>query len=568
MNQPIFDTKQRAAELLETAIRIWRQSDNAEILEGIENDPVFNMLLTALAYRENEIDSDIERLTKEVTEEFANLFIPFEAGHAIPATALIETLPYPSLSEVELNESTVFKLEGQFNFIPLFKSKVINAIINDLERIDGRRWKVNLKLRHPINDLGGFCFAIKDSDFRNLTVSMKNKKLRLIRPWNYADLPFVSCFGIDSLTYNQGEQFSPSSLPLDLFAKQNIRLYWIENTEESNLEDGKTDIELLFEFNGIKESFSFDSSKILLNAVLLTNVSVKDTTLSNSHPISRLTGFSANDNNASSPHEQFLNLVNLSPEFFSGRNDLELRRINADRFNQGSLLKLLTSLVNKYHSDFYAFQNLEGANSERLILILQESIKKLIELSQKDLNRNISGTYVLIKNKKGLKENLSIKVKYLVTSGKAVNQFLTKDSRFSTPPNIEETSTRQISYPTQGYDEINNDDLSKSQLRYYLLTSDRIVTPADIKLFCLVQLQRLYSLGKDFVKEIKITHRKSTDNYGIGYEIFVDISLLSTPTVKRSLGEKIQTIEILLQKMMEVRSASVYPFRVNIRLSE
>ena len=82
MKQEIFDTRQRAIELLEKSISIWRNSDHADKLEGVERDPVFSLLITALAYQANETDSDIERLKQDVLDEYARLLTPYEVGHA------------------------------------------------------------------------------------------------------------------------------------------------------------------------------------------------------------------------------------------------------------------------------------------------------------------------------------------------------------------------------------------------------------------------------------------------------------------------------------------------------
>ena len=49
MKQTIFETRQRAEELLREAINIWRKSDMNDSLEGLENDPMFSILLTAVA---------------------------------------------------------------------------------------------------------------------------------------------------------------------------------------------------------------------------------------------------------------------------------------------------------------------------------------------------------------------------------------------------------------------------------------------------------------------------------------------------------------------------------------
>ena len=86
MKQTAFDTRQRATELLQEAAAIWRKSAHSEQLEGIERDPIFSLLITALAYQANETDSDIERLKQDVLEEYTNLLTPYEAGRPIPAT--------------------------------------------------------------------------------------------------------------------------------------------------------------------------------------------------------------------------------------------------------------------------------------------------------------------------------------------------------------------------------------------------------------------------------------------------------------------------------------------------
>lgn len=54
MRQSLFENRQKAEELIQEAIRIWRESDHPDQLEGIEHDPVFSLLMTALASQSNE----------------------------------------------------------------------------------------------------------------------------------------------------------------------------------------------------------------------------------------------------------------------------------------------------------------------------------------------------------------------------------------------------------------------------------------------------------------------------------------------------------------------------------
>ena len=68
MKQTIFDVRQRTEELLTQALAIWRQSDQSEYLEGLESDPVFRLLLTALAYQSNYLDAEIEQRKVDVLQ--------------------------------------------------------------------------------------------------------------------------------------------------------------------------------------------------------------------------------------------------------------------------------------------------------------------------------------------------------------------------------------------------------------------------------------------------------------------------------------------------------------------
>ena len=67
MKQTIFETRQRAEELLREAINIWRQSDDDDKLEGLEDDPVLKLMITALAYQTNESISDLEMMKTDAS---------------------------------------------------------------------------------------------------------------------------------------------------------------------------------------------------------------------------------------------------------------------------------------------------------------------------------------------------------------------------------------------------------------------------------------------------------------------------------------------------------------------
>lgn len=566
MKQTIFETRQRAEELLLEAINIWRQSDDNDKLEGLENDPVLRLMITALAYQTNESISDVEMMKTEVLEEFAQLLTPYEVGHAVPATAVIETLPQDSLTEIDVDDQSSFLLSGtNFTFMPLLKTRVLNAKVNSVLRIDGRRWKVGLSFNSPVRDLSGFAFAVNSPNFQDLTVSLKSMQLPLIKPWNYSELPLSDNFGLDTIIYNRSQTYEASSTCLDLFARQNIRYFVIQPfTLSQELTSGMESVDLTFEFFGITDKFVFNEKHLSLNPVILVNAQKHQTTLSGQTPIVRVAGF---DKNESSPNQQFLHAVRPSEEQIYGNSLVEVRKVAADRFNQGRLVRLLNSVIARFYSDYYAFQNLQSISGDKTIQSLQEILTRLMDAAKKDQFRQIPGVYFLLRNSNLIQSGKgSVDVSYLTTAGAAVNASLNADSLFTVPVGLAASQTHQIAAPVLGRDEITEEGALASLSRYYIATCDRIVTPADIKLFCYNELLTRYGIVRNMVKQLSVNRRIQKDRHSCGYEIVVDIVLADNPFVKRSFAEKIPQVEILMQKMIEVRSTNIYPVTVTIRV--
>ena len=326
MKQTIFETKQRAEELLREAVNIWRQSDDNDKLEGLENDPVMKLMITAMAYQANESTSDLEALKAEVMEDFAQLLTPFEVGHAVPATAVVETALQNTVNELEMTAQSSFMLNGtSFAFLPLLKTRLLNATVNSIIRMDGRRFKVTLHFSSPIKDLSGFAFAVDSLDFQDLSVSLKGQQLPLIRPWDYSELPLQDCFGLDTILYNRSQTYEASATCLDLFARQNIRVFVIRHLAPAQLLPLETDVlDFIFEFSGISDRFTFDKQRLSLNPVVLVNAQLHQTTLSGQAPIARVAGYDKDEEHV---NLQFLHAVRPSEEQLYGNSLIEVRKV-------------------------------------------------------------------------------------------------------------------------------------------------------------------------------------------------------------------------------------------------
>ena len=550
------------------AFNIWRQSDDNDKLEGLENDPVLKLMITAMAYQANESASDLEAMKTEVLEDFAQLLTPYEVGHAVPATAVVETALQDPVGELEMNDQSVFTLNGSsFTFIPLLKTRLLNAKVNSIIRMDGRRFKVTLHFSSPIKDLSGFAFAVDSLDFKDLSVSIKNQQLPLIRPWDYSELPLQDCFGLDTILYNRSQTYEASATCLDLFARQNIRVFIIRKLASAPLLSSETDsIDFIFEFYGISDQFVFDKQRLSLNPVVLVNAQMHQTTLSGQSPITRVAGYDKDEDHV---NLQFLHAVRPSEEQLYGNSLIEVRKVAADRFNQGRLVRLLNALIARYHSDFYAFQGLQGFSGDKTMQGLQETLTRLMDISRKNQLRQVPGVYLLLRNPHLIESGKgSVDVSYLTTAGSGVNASLNIDSTFNVPGGLSAAHTRQIANPVMGKDEMTEEAALASLSRYYIATSDRIVTLADIKLFCYNELLTRYGIVRDMVKSLSVNRRQQLDRRGCGYEIVVEIVLADNPFVRRSFAEKASRVEILMQKMIEVRSTNIYPVIITLNIEK
>lgn len=566
MKQTIFETRQRADELMREAINIWRQSDMNDFLEGLETDPVLSLMLTALAYQMNEAVGDMEMLKTEVLEEYAHLLTPYEVGHAVPATVVLETALQDTIQEIELTPQSEFTLAGTSHvFIPVLRSRVMNAKVRSIVRMDGRRWKVTLQFKSPINEISGLSFAVRNMNFQDVKVTIKGQPVPLVKPWDYADLPLSECFGLDTILYNRSLTYQAQASCLDLFARQNIRVFCVKPHAAGKLIPAETEtVDLLFEFTGISDKFQFDRENFALNTLVLANAQMHTVTLSAASPLARVAGYDIQDNQGAA---QFLHAIRPSEEQIYGNSLVEVRRVAADRFNQGQLVRLLHALIAKYHSDYYAFQDLKGISGDKTFQALQEILSRLLDAAQKDKLRQLPGVYILLRETNAIRTgNGSVDVSYMTTAGANVNAALNATSTFTVPTGFSASDTHQIGTPVMGSDEVREESALASLSRYYLATNDRIVTPADIKVFCYNELLSRYGIVRDMVSDISVSRRQQMDYHDCGYEIVVEIVLADNSFVKRSFADKIPQVEILLQKMIEVRSTNIYPILVNIQI--
>lgn len=554
MRQKIYATQQMAEELMKEAIAIWKQGNQAEHLEGIDKDPVVSLLMTALAYQEYIAEGELERLKAEVLDDFAQMLIPYELTHAVPASTIIQTSTEENVAEIELGSQNAFQIGGSgCSFIPLLKTKIFNAFVKSIERLDARRWRVTLNFKEPVTSLGGLAFMVENERFKDLDVTLNGRRVELVKPWQYANLPLADCFSIDTQLYNTTLAFDAGATWFDLFAQHNKRMFVVERWQEEPLKQANDSLNLIFEFKGIGADFSFDKTKLLLNTTILVNVAQRSVRLSSENPIAHIAS-----------NEQMLHLLRPSADqFFGGNTPFIIRRAATQRFNVNGLLRLLHCIIDKYSTDYYAFMQVERARNGLDGARLYQWLKTLVKYVEEVPGAFTSGMYLMLKKTEGHEED-SLHINYLTTQGSVANSILDGGRITGVPTGLSLTDTRMMGEYLPGHDEVQGADAQHSLSRYFLITGNRLVTPADLKIFCYNEMLLRYNIASSQIKNITVRNNISCDPENCGFETEVLIMLVDDIFVQRSFADKIPQAEIVLQKMMEVRSASMYPIRLQI----
>ncbi len=563
MRKKIFATGELAKELQKEATAIWRMGSNEDNFEGLENDPVVSLLMTALAYQEYTADNELSRLKDEVLEDFSRMLIPYELCHAKPASVLVQTNTEENVNMVSLHADTTFSLsDNKYNFMPLLETTVYNAKVDSIVRLDARRWKVSIDFKEEISSLEGFSFLVNNNSFKDLNISIAGKRISLVKPWHYANLPLSACFSIDSMLYNETLAFDATTTWFDLFAEQNKRMFVVEKYASDNIFACPVDkIDLVFEFMGMSDDFVFDKSQLIINTVLLVNTSERSATISVNNPIVRIAD---EDENAS---EKLLHLMRPSAEQMYKNISFTLRRSAIERFNSDNLLKLLHCIIDKYSTDYYAFMQIDRYKNGLEVSRLYQWLVNLAKYLEESPIEMSSGVYLLLrKGKENIAEDESLTLNYLTTQGATVNQYLSVRSVFNVPVGLSGQGTTVVAEPVLGVDEAVGTNIQNSMLRYYMVTNNRLVTPADIKIFCYNELLRRYNIDSSIIRNIIVKNVIYSEIGHCGFETKVEILMIDDVFVKRSLAGKINEVELILQKMIEVRSSFVYPVQVNIRI--
>lgn len=562
MDQHIFETRQRAQQILQDALMIWRNSPQSDYLLGIENDPMFSLLTMALATQINRIESEIYEVRHAVANEFLSSLVPSSMISATPASTMVSCKPIQGIGTMQIDENSTFRTAtGAPVFRPVLRTTLVSAEIHSVQRIDGLRWKVTLTSSTPFTSIAGMAFVINRNDYDEVSVTLNREPLPLITPDASGNLPAVHPLSVSVSTYHDRLGYNAQHLVSEMCSMHGKRLYIVDDMELSDYQNGETtELTLIFTFRNIKDSFSFTATDIILNTVILADYEIHSATLSSSMPVLRVTA----ENKQNDCVEQFMHLLPPSDEQMFRTVHVGVRRVLADRYHTSKLKYQVHALLDRFYTDFSAFAPLNNDKDintmRRLSLILNNLMQRL---DQKD-SAEITGTYLTIStNARNTGEGTRIEAEYVTTHGTGANHYA--NSQSWTGPHFIETIT-PLGSVLEGNDEVNDYEEKRKMAAYFFATHDRIVTPSDIRMFCFMQLKRRYELGEFMIEHIKVNHLPVDDRREAPYTIAINIAVHNNRFLPKQFINDIPLIQSQLAAQIRSRSTAVYPVSVTITL--
>jgi len=578
MNQNIFETGQRANELLAEAVKLWKRSDQSEYLEGLDTDPVFKLLINALAYQTNELESEIESLKDDILDEFEKVMSRGEGCRAVPALTVVSAPLTEGVSEIVVNSADNFILDGvnhaKFGFTSLFRTRLINANVKRVSRIDSYQWSVTIEFPYMVNNLSGFSFSIDDFHHVGLSVRSADQKQEfpIISPLDYACYPMADFFSMETVLFNRSQAVNTGSIrsgmspysnymAVDLFCRSMVGFYMFGEMPDF---EPTRQVNLVFSFNGIPEDFVFGIKNLKVNVLILINAHKSSVNISSENPIMRLT----DESSGGRAEPQFLGLLPSKEENNGTQVPIQVRRIGMERFNQGRLVSLLQNLIVKFNSDYYAFESIGSKTTDAVMRQIQKNLSELIHIAKSKIGLIVPGTYVYLDYHKydskysvsNIKEkNTSIRVDILLTEGSQVNGSLKSNGGFQSPPGIDSDKMRCIIDPVPGVDEILDKKTEAEMSRYFISTEDRIITPFDVKVFCYTELKTHYGIGSEMVKNISVLRRQTMVGGYRTYALSVTITMKPNEFVRRAFEGKTEIVELYMSRMIWARTTGAYP---------
>jgi len=523
-------------------IDIWTK--DGYMVKNVDTDPVVNLLLTALSYQAYHIYNTINQSEEKTLKGLRDRTIPFHLIKPNPAFTIIETRLNPECDEKIIDETCSFEFmssskKQKYTFSPLFNTKIINAKLNIVEQLESNIWYIALECSGPVETLTGLSFYIDSQEFTTIeSVRCEGEELPLIKPSQYTDFPFTKWFNNNHLLKSQNlHLFGTYDYWREIFLTNSNQLYYIDQYDKNRISlDGKTiELEIVF-------SSPIDINKSLkINCIPIVNVEKKEVSLDHRNPVRDLTPDVG----------EFLNLIS-DEEYEKDIENILVRQHGVERYNSDQLFEQIHEMLNRFYSDYFAFQNIKEFNTTDKWENLQNMMNEIRYIANKSEEKKIKDHFYAILKK----DNSDVKrvdLKYLVTQGATANGIFKDGKAVKTPLALDMANTSMLFETKGGRDSIQNEAQKEDIARYYFQTKDRLVTPADIIAF----IKTFYYGERKLNDEIENVSLVPTEEY-----IYITITLKNDSYLKKI--DKTEIVEEELQSKITLRASGILPFIVRI----
>lgn len=542
--------QQTLEEIFAGAVDLWRKEgidshDSASAFYNLQNDPVVQLFMTAVAHQSRLISSDIDSFRNDLLKLYWDSLSPEILSGPVPSVvwAQVGKKTQVGVSNKEgsvMDETVCFKLQSAesqqkyYPFIPLLSTRVVDAEIVGVNAVSSRVLRVDIALNESISSLAGLSFfspAITPNAIES--VILGENRIPIHRLSDLGALPFTKPFATsfdsmsdsmhhrmllnvyDSLCYSMGEFF--------VFAD-------CRQAENIQTVDGCISIDLEMNEAGI----SLSKNDIFLNTVPLVNVHLCQVSLSKEQPLCKIdTGT--------------LKFLSLAPASDSSR--VALRQVGTERQTLESWNLRLQRILDQYDEN-YALYN--SQMEPHLAATIRQLVTTLRELSKQPASP-APPLYVVLLDKMVS----SLTVPYLLTDGASANNIKPKGKgqmEISSPEY--DPAKSQLLTPSFGGSD-GAPTLNSHYRNYIMQTGDRIVTKSDIEVFCKYKLYRDFNIASG---SVKMAIRPIVNNTADGfYERVMLVEIQSLVPIDNP-----SRVALALQLMLMPRTATLTPIRVII----
>ena len=530
-------------EVKKNAIDRWAQEGHTTF-KNMENDPVINLLLSALSYQAFHIQKNIEQYEENTIRNFCDRIVPFHLIKPTPAFSIVEAKIAKAAGDIAekiIDETCLFEFKRS-KFVPLLQTKIINAELEN-ENQEGNTIWLTLQCANPPESLSGFSFYIDTPDTVNIeTIRWNGYNLPLIKPSQYSELPFVKWFNNAHLFLNQNYHlFGTYDYWQEIFLTNTAQLFYIGQYDTKNIPlSGQTTIELELILNSYEEI----GNRLKINCIPIVNVEKKEAVLNNRNPVQQL----------SSDSGEFLNLLYDKENIEEHINSFFVRQHGVERYNPKQLLEQMQEILYRYGADYYAFQSISELKNSDKLKQMQEIIDDITGIMAKFENDRLKNNHYAVL-KKNDTENKNLNLEYLTTTGTAANGIRKEEKPVKAPSYLDKNKTALLIESKGGRNGIKDEKQKENIAKYYFQTKDRLITQEDIRSFIRTFCYDNNSKLNDDIETITIERQRD--------QIAITINLNSDSPLKNT--DKATALAETLQTKITLRSTGIMPFHVTIR---